>query len=211
MKKLTLRLASVAILVVTAAAAFLCTTELSAQVIYDELVDGELSGDNLNPTDLLVFDVGFNTVAGTVVDARGANPNVDVFTFDILEGTTLDGIFLNSFNSTDNVAFFGIDDTDSFPFNTDQLDNNPDQNEFIGGLLFGNDVGVNLIDDIGSTFGSGFTGPLGPGQYTVYLQQLGGATVDYEFGFAVSAVPEPGSGIVLLVAATGIAMRRQRR
>ncbi len=211
MKKLTLRLASFAILVVTAAAAFLCTTELSAQVIYDELVDGELSGDNLNPTDLLVFDVGFNTVAGTVVDALGNDPNVDVFTFDILEGTSLDGIFLNSFNSTDNVAFIGIDDTDSFPFNASQLSNNPNQDEFIGGLLFGNDVGVNLIDDIGNGFGSGFTGPLGPGQYTVYLQQLTGATVDYEFGFAVSGVPEPGSGIVLLVAATGIAIRRKRR
>ena len=198
-------------IVVCIAAIAFCSSHLSAQVVYDEAVDGELSGDNTNPTDLLIFDVGVNTVAGTVVDATGATPNVDVFTFDIAAGTQLDGIFLNVFDSGDDLAFFGIDDSNSFPFNAGELGNSPDDDQFIGGLLFGEQVGVNLLPSIGNgNIGSGFSGPLGEGEYTVYLQQLGGTTVDYEFGFSV-AVPEPGSGIVLILAMAGLVTRRRRR
>ena len=180
-------------------------------VVFDEANDGELSGDNTSPTQLAIFDVGFNTVAGTVVDALGANPNVDVFTFEVASGTQLDGIFLNSFNSTDNVAFIGLNDSTSFPFNATDLSNSPDQSQFIGGLLFGDNVGTNLIADIGDgSIGAGFSSPLLAGDYTVYLQQLGTATVDYEFGFNVSAVPEPGAAVALML--FGIAgMARRRR
>ena len=183
-----------------------------AQVNHDETVDGELSGDNLAPFDLGVFGVGLNNVAGTIVDARGANPNVDVFTFDIAAGTQLDGIFLNQFDSTDNVAFLGIDDSNTFPFNTAELDNSPDQSQFIGGLLFGGSSSAdNIIDPIGSGFGAGFSGPLGAGEYTVYLQQLGGATVDYSLGFSVvSTVPEPATGLLLAPLFGMAAMRRRR-
>jgi len=92
------------------------TPNLQAQVTFDETVDGELSDDNLAPTDLLVFEIGLNTVAGTVVDATGANPNVDIFTFEVAAGTQFDGLFVNVFDSTDDLAFLGLDDSDTFPF-----------------------------------------------------------------------------------------------
>jgi len=117
-----------------------CSADLEAQTInFSEPVDGELSGSNANPTDLLVFGVGNNTVGGTVVNAGGALENVDVFTFDIAAGTQLDTISLNIFNSADNLAFVGIDDSNAFPFNSAQLlaPGGPDQTQFIGGLLFG--------------------------------------------------------------------------
>ena len=60
-----------------------------------------------------------NNVAGTIVDATGANPNVDAFTFEVAEGTLLDGIFLNE--STVNVAFLGINDSNTFPFDAAKL------------------------------------------------------------------------------------------
>ncbi len=187
-------------------------SQLSAQVIYDETVDGELSGDNLNPTDLNVFGIGTSMISGTVVDARGANPNVDVFTFDVLSGTQLTAIVLDEFVSDDDVAFVGLNDSNTFPFDADQLSDNPDQSQFIGGLLFGENVGVNLLDDIGSSgIGTGFTGPLGPGEYTVYLQQLGPNTVDYRFDFQVSAIPEPATGVLVGLPMLGLVIAGRRR
>ena len=190
-----------------------CSSSLYGQVVsHIESADGELSGSNLSPTDLAIFGVGTSTVSGTVVDALGASPNVDVFTFDVAAGTQLDGIFLNSFGSTDDLAFIGINDSASFPFDAPALSGGPDQSQFIGGALFGGSVGPNLLAGIGGGgIGSGFTGPLQAGEYTVYLQQLGGATVDYEFGFSVSAVPEPGSGILLGLALVGMVAKRRRR
>ena len=188
------------------------SANLDAQVNFSESITTELSGDNLSPTDLAIFGVGSNTVAGTVVDALGASPNVDVFTFDVAAGTQLDGISLNSFGSTDDLAFVGINDSASFPFNASELSGDPDQSQFIGGLLFGDSVGTDLLPVFGSSgIGSGFVGPLEAGEYTVYIQQLGGATVDYEFGFSVSAVPEPGSGILLGLALVGMVAKRRRR
>jgi hypothetical protein len=61
---------------------------------------------------------------------------------------------------------------------------------------------------------TGFTAPLGPGNYTFLIQQLGGAT-SYEFDATVTAVPEPGSlclmavGGLLLVAPVARKLRRQ--
>ena len=191
-----------------------CSADLQAQTVnFSEPVDGELSGNNLSPTDLLIFGVGNNTVGGTVDNATGATPNVDVFTFDIAAGTQLDTFSLNIFNSADNLAFVGIDDSNAFPFNATQLGapGGPDQTQFIGGLLFG------ALGDItgpisNGGIGTGFSAPLGPGEYSVYVQQIGGTTVEYEFGFSVSeAIPEPGSAIFLGLALAGFAAKRRRR
>lgn len=188
--------------------------QANAQVSFDEIVSGELSGDNAAPTDLGIFSVGTNSVAGLIVDATGANPNVDVFTFEIAAGTQLDGIVLSEFGSDDDLAFLGFNDSNTFPFDSTALGSGPDQSQFTGGLLFGQVTNTNILDDIGGGgIGSGFSGPLNAGEYTVFLQQLGGSTVDYEFQFNVSstaAIPEPTSAIVL--AGLGLAglIRRRR-
>ncbi len=185
---------------------------MQAQTVnFDESVDGELSGDNTMPTIFGPLGIGSNTVTGTVVDALGASPNVDVFTFQVAAGEQLDSVFLDVFNSDDDLAFIGLDDTTSFPFDAPALGNSPDQSQFIGGLLFGGGVGTDILDDIGSSgIGTGFSGPLQAGDYTVYLQQLGGLTVDYQLSFNVSAVPEPGAAVALMLfGIAGLARRRR--
>lgn len=189
------------------------TGPLLATVTFNESSDGELSGDNLNPTALGTFGVGTSTVSGTIVDALGANPNVDVFTFNVATGSLLSGISVSNFVSTDNVAFLALDNGSSFAFDAVALGNfanSPDQIPFIGGNLFGEEVGSNIIDTIGNgDIGTGFSSPLGEGNYTIYLQQLGGSTVDYTLSFNVTNVPEPSS--VAFLALGSLAFLRRKR
>ena len=186
------------------------TSPLFAVITFSEDIDGELSGDNLNPTALGILGVGTSSISGTVVDALGANPNVDVFTFNIAEDTVLSGITVANFTSTDNVAFLGFAEGTDFPFDATELGNTPDQNLILGGNLFGGVVGINIIDTIGNgVIGTGFTAPLDAGDYTLYLQQLGGVTVDYTIELDVTSVPEPSS--IALLGLGGLALLRRKR
>ena len=186
------------------------TSPLFAVITFSEDIDGELSGDNQNPTSLGTFGVGTSSVSGTIVDALGTSPNVDVFTFNIAQDTLLSGITVANFTSTDNVAFLGFAEGTSFPFNATELDSTPDQSLILGGNLFGGVVGSNIISTIGDgTIGAGFTAPLDAGNYTLYLQQLGGATVDYTIELDVTSVPEPSS--IALLGLGGLALLRRKR
>ena len=182
---------------------------LCAIVTYSEPTDGELSNDNLDPTDLGAFNIGTSTVSGTVVDARAAvDPNVDVFTFQIAAGNFLSPITLTNFVSGDNVGFLGFNNGATFPFDTAGLDNSPDQSLFDGGLLFGEDINVNLIPDLADgSIGAGFSDPLGAGDYTIFLQQLGETSIDYTLSFDV--IPEPSS--ILLLGMGSFAFLRRKR
>ena len=187
---------------------------LATTINHVESVDGELSGNNLAPTVLGTFGVGTSSVSGTIVDAlavTGAtNVNVDVFTFEVAAGSLLSGISVSNFVSIDNVAFLALNDSASFPFDATALGNDPDQTQFIGGNLFGEVVGSNIIDIIGDgAIGTGFSGPLGEGNYTLYLQQLGGSSVDYTIEFDVTNVPEPSSAALLGLGAFAF-LRRKR-
>ena len=70
---------------ITAAAAFAAST--SAQVIWDEAIDGDLSSDHLNPT-LLSFTPGSNLVFGDT----SPNPNLDPDYFTMQGDELLDNL-----------------------------------------------------------------------------------------------------------------------
>ena len=196
--------------ILQSALAITLSSPLFAVISFTESSDGELSGDNLNPTALGILGVGTSSISGTVVDALGANPNVDVFTFNIAEDTVLSGITVANFTSMDDVAFLGFAEGTDFPFNATELGNTPDQNLILGGNLFGGVVGSNIIDTIGNgVIGTGFTAPLDAGDYTLYLQQLGVTTVDYTIELDVTSVPEPSS--IALLGLGGLALLRRKR
>ena len=61
---------------------------------------------------------------------------------------------------------------------------------------------------------SGFAGSLGPGTYSVWVQEISsGGAVPYAFDFVVSPVPEPTTWAMMLLGfgAIGFAARRSRK
>src|SRR5262245_13458272 len=65
----------------------------SAAFVYDEDIDGDLSGDGLSPT-VLDAGVGKNSLSGTTISG-----DLDYFTFNVGAGLQLDAIILATFNS----------------------------------------------------------------------------------------------------------------
>ncbi|MEM9415468.1 MAG: PEP-CTERM sorting domain-containing protein [Planctomycetota bacterium] len=169
---------------------------------YDESINGELSGDQANPT-AWALDLGTNTITGTTVD----NPlDRDFFMVTIGAGQSLDSLVLTSFTGdpANNEAFMAVDDQAGF----DTLINPTD---YLGTTLIGaGDIGDDALDLLGATEfgGDGFTGPLGEGTYTFWFQETGGPT---SYTFTATVVPEPGSVAALLLGAGGLMARRRRR
>ncbi len=198
-------------------------TAAGAPVTYLEDVQGPLSGSSFNPTALGIFEVGTNVVDAGLQDGTGPN---DVFTFEIGASTELIAITLASYTDENNNPiinnrfFFGIHDDVVFPVDEfDMLTGNAIGNEFLGGFLLGNEIGVNMLPLIGNNnlfIGTGFTGPLGPGSYTVFAQQTDPQNSQYnlEFQVAATAIPEPSSTAVLAcltAVALTIGYRRRRK
>src|SRR4029079_733593 len=84
----------------------------------------------------------------------------------------------------------------------------------------GADIGTDVLDNMGvSAAGStGFSGPLGPGTYSFWIQEASpGSPVRYKFNFLVGdfvgEVPEPATWAMMLFGfgAAGYAIRRRRR
>ena len=169
-------------------------TSSEIQLLHDEGTDGTtdpLSTDNLNPTDVGSLVLGANIVRGYLEPSQSTG-NVDVFTFTVPEGHLWSGVFVEEYsyvqtpsNPNERNAFFAINDANSFPYNTFELDinNNPflDETAFLGGTIFGlsdlpeNGGGGNILPRAGVIAGRRFTGPLSAGTYTIYVQQTGSA------------------------------------
>lgn len=184
---------------------------VSAGVVYDEDSAGDLSDDHLAPSNLGLF-TDLNTIAGSTQFANSGE--VDVFRFNIGAGQRLDSIILREYVSSDNVAFIAINDDVTFPYDTFGLDavanGMAPANAFLGGSTFGpGNLNVDIMQQMGFITGRGFSGPLGPGDYTIFIQQKGALT-EYTFDFNVSAVPEP-SAHCLFAAAIPAMLRRRRR
>lgn len=199
----------------------------AATVNYLEDTDGEFSGDHNAPTDLGVLGVGNNIVSGTVTDV-GLDFDVpfylntaDIFTFEVPLGTTVDQMFLRSFSSSSSFIFMGVDDTDTFFFSPEDINNFPSNQTLDAAIvargIIGEpddvdspgadpDSGANLFDNLGGPANS-----FGPGNYTVYLQETSDSS-DYTLNFrVVSAVPEPSSvGLFSLCSLLAISSRRRK-
>ena len=180
-------------------------TSEQSNVLHDEGSDGTtnpLSTDNLNPTDLGELSLGSNTVHGYLEQASSTG-NVDVFTFTVADGHEWSGLFVDEYNypqtpsnPNERNAFLGINDADSFPYDTFQLDfnNNPffDESTFLGGTIFGiSDLaseggGDDILPRAGRITGRRFTAPLPAGTYTIYNQQTGSAANRYTLDLRVT-------------------------
>ena len=176
----------------------------SADVVYNEAIDGELSDLGFAPT-YIQFGEGSNDVI-FVTDQDGDDR--DFFTFTIEAGYELSGLVVNDFDTDNefNLAFISINGGSTLPFDPDA----PDTEQLLGYTLFDErDTGSDIFLEMGEAFATiGFDGPLGPGDYTIWAQETSPAVDAWNLGFIVNQVPTP--GVPTLLGAAGLAGLRRR-
>lgn len=152
---------------------------------YDEAVDGDVSDNPSNPTQL-------NLSPGTTtVSLSTGDKEEEYLKVVVPDGFELDSLVLESFSTERNVAFIGVQEGDEFtePLNRDSTD----IGNLLGYDLFGEprQIGTDILDDVGDGFGAiGFEGALPAGEYTFALRQAG-IESDYTLAFNVSEADEP--------------------
>ena len=170
-------------------ASALLTQNATAQIVWDEAVDGELSDNFAAPTPL-TFSTGGNVIIGSVtspVDRR------DLITFTVPVGRQL--------TKLRQLAYFdipggGAGDRAYHALNagaTTQLPTMSNGNMFLGGAHIDTvPVGTDLLPVLGAAAqaGTGFSVPLGAGTYTYTLQQTGAEEVGYELDFRLANDPD---------------------
>ena len=156
---------------------------VSALVVWDESVDGPLSASGNTPP-VLNLAPGANTIRSSF---GGLNGQFDYFSFTLPTGQSLEAFTLDSYVSTDAVAWLGIKAGTDWTIGYDTA-------QMIGQQHFGTaNIGSDLLG-----FSAGNL--LGPGTYTVRSQQLGAAAT---YQLDLNVVPEPSTYALLLLAGAG--------
>lgn len=181
---------------------------------WDESTDGDLSNNGAAPT-FVSLTSGSNLFTGTM-GFFGPNPqdfDADIWRFTIDPGYYLTGINLLAYSApAANIqSFMALDDATTINmFDPSQhLSNGLWTEEFDG---FGNTyTDLLAILDLGPEYGgTGFNGPLGPGNYTFWIQE-GSDPISYTIDFVVTPVPEPAGALLVGLAGMSALMRRRRR
>jgi hypothetical protein len=162
----------------------------AALVVWDESIDGPLSASDNAPT-VLTLAPGTNTIRSSI----GGSAQIEYFSFTLPAGQSLTSFKLDSYVSTDDVAWLGIKSGSDWTIGYDTA-------QMIAQQHFGTANIGNAILGISSS------DPLGAGTYTVRSQQLG-ANADYQLGLNV--VPEPSTYALLLMTGAGALWWARRR
>jgi hypothetical protein len=187
---------------VAAAVLALAPQGAGAISIWDEGVNGDLSGNRLVPTDLGDLAAGSSTVTATSVAG-----DREYFTLVVPAGHQLDAIVLGSYTTSANsLSFVGLQSGATFT----ELPTGTNVANLLGWTHFGAaQVGTSILDDIGLGFGAqGFAPPLPAGAYTFWTQETGASPATYGLDFQVSLVPEPGTALLVALGLAGLAARR---
>ncbi len=162
-----------------------------------ESSNGDISGNRLSPS-LLNITLGNNQVTGTF-----GSGDLDYLRIDIPAGLQISAINVTSY-SGGSVSFVGLQSGTTFSIDP----NTASPAALLGYFLFGNgNLNTNILPAIAAGFGAiGFTPPLNPGSFTLWLQETGGTT---GYGLNLIAVPTPGSAAVLGLGV--LTLRRRRR
>lgn len=181
----------------------------SAGVFYFESSSGDLSSNFAAPTPGGSLTLGANTISGSSVSA-----DRDYISFNVPVGSTLTAIRLTEFVSTDDLIFVAL------TLGTTSIDP-ATAGANIGSLLGYTHagsastpalLGTDVLDDLAAGPGaSGFSTPLGAGDYTLWVQQTNPQNVQYSFDLV--AVPEPSAtaGVAGVLLVGTAVYRRSRR
>lgn len=170
-----------------------------AATVYDELIHGDLSNDNLSPTSI-GLSVGQNLILGSTMHEPSLDR--DFFTVTVGFGQTLNAVVLSSYTNTDDLSFIG--------YKAGKQLTALDFSGVDGWGLIGGPPGVSVGGDL-LAFLAG--GAVGPGAYSFWLQETEGS-MTYALDYQVAAVPPPAAlplfltGLMALGARMRITMRR---
>lgn len=193
-------------------------------VNWNEINDGDLSGDGNAPTSIFTLGNGSNLIEGTISGSDGTATDIDIWNFTIAAGYYLSGINLVSYSDNGFGAPLGT--ISSFMAIDDALTiNTGDPSQHLSNGLWNEqspDGGATTFTDLkailesGPAFGgTGFSGPLPAGNYTFWVQESAssGVTLDisYCIDFIVTPVPEPGGAVLLGLAGLAFMIRRRSR
>jgi hypothetical protein len=158
-----------------------------AAVVWDESVNGDLSGDRLNPTSINL-SAGVNSIVGQMGHFDGTNVDIDYVTTNIPANERLSGVILSNYVSDDDVSFIGMENGTQITVPTTAFTADGLQGwTHIGSTLVGFDLFANMSQ---ASFGSsGFSVPIPSGSYSFWLQQRDGFDTDYRFDFIVTPQP----------------------
>jgi len=184
------------------AAGTLCVGSAHADIIVDEAVAGDLSGDRLAPNPFTLVE-GDNQLIGILEGDDGMGGfDRDFFSLTVPAGLELASIFVDSFESVDMGAFLAIDSGPVFSVNPD--DATP--GDLMGWTVYGQ---ANIDVDIMITMsgnGMGFSRPLPANTYSFWSQQTGERT-EYTLNFVVVPAPSAAAGLAL----SGLLLAGRRR
>ncbi len=142
---------------------------LPAATVWNESINGDISNNRLAPTSVTLAP-GSNDVIGSV---QGSPSDIDYLTINVPSGDELSQIILESFTSTDQKGFIGVQSGTTFT----QPPTGTDVTQLLGYTHFGpgaGNVGADILPSMGIGAGAqGFTAPLAAGPYTFWIQQLG--------------------------------------
>jgi hypothetical protein len=147
-------------------------------VMWNEAVHGDLSGDRFNPTPLMLA-LGDNCLLGTV-----GGPDDDYFKFTVPAGMLLEQVVVNDYSSNVNTTFLGV--------NTGPIYDPTPNNQVLGWVSFGTPhIGTDVLPAMGASNGN-FVPPLGPGEYSWWIDEgTGPETYELNFITGEGGIPCP--------------------
>jgi hypothetical protein len=184
-----------------------CASLAHAVSVYDEDVNGDISGDYANPTQFIATP-GVNTLYATT--GSFTTNDLEYLRFDIPAGHKLSKILMQQFVGNDGIGFIGLQSGTAFTFPASAAYDNIDN--MLGWSHFGPDNGNLIGEDLLPLVAANtlkFTPPLTGSSYTFWIQQTG-ADMFYQLDFVVAPIPEPATWSMAAFASL-IFLRRRRR
>lgn len=177
------------------------STPAAAVSLWNEGVNGDLSGTGGTPSAASITSAGTWTLTGTT-----GSGDLDYLAVSLAPGLSITALNLVSYVSSDLVSFIAVQSGSTFtepPGGTNVAN-------LLGWAHFGTAlVATDILDDICAGSGAiGCTPPLSDSAYTWWIQQLGSAT-SYSMDFTV--IPEPGTGLLSALGLGLLALARSRR